>query len=289
MTGDLGSDPGRARARPSFLPPVDGYPPLPAGPAEQVPASEPPPRSAAGWTLALIAAAAVLVVSAFLPWAHAQIVVDLFGQPVGRDLGSVAGIDADDLVLAVPVLAVIAIALACGDLIGRDARVGVLAAIPGTLALLVCGVFALRLGDVRDSLPRTGLDVGYQITVHYGWYIAVIMSLLVVGFSLARPIAWRVSRPRPAADASAAEYEYAQQYYAQQYYADQQYWTDQQYYMDPSYYSEQQYDPGQQQPDQQNASEPFAAWPPQEAAPATEPPGAPKARRDADDAGKDQS
>ncbi|NVI91678.1 hypothetical protein HUX53_31500, partial [Actinomadura sp. BRA 177] len=33
MTGDLGSDAGRARSRPSFLPPVDGYPPPPGDPA----------------------------------------------------------------------------------------------------------------------------------------------------------------------------------------------------------------------------------------------------------------
>ncbi|WP_067791883.1 hypothetical protein [Actinomadura formosensis] len=196
MTGDLGSDAGRAHSRPSFLPPVDGYPPPAGTPAEAVPAPsvEPPRRRGTAVILALIAAASALLVSAFLPWAHAQVAVDLFGRTLSRDLGSVAGIDADDMILAVPVLAVIAIALACWDLLGRDARIGGLAAVPGTLALLVCGIFVLRLGDVRDDLPETGLDLGYQITVRYGWYLAVIASLFVIGFSLARPIGERVSR-----------------------------------------------------------------------------------------------
>ncbi|NVI91048.1 hypothetical protein [Actinomadura sp. BRA 177] len=157
----------------------------------------------------MIAAASALLVSAFLPWAHADVVLDLFGRTLSRDLGSVAGIDADDMVLAVPVLAVIAIALACWDLIGRDARIGGLAAVPGTLALLVCGIFVLRLGDVRDDLPETGLDLGYQITVRYGWYLAVVASLFLIGFSLARPISARVARSqRP----DQHQYQYQPQY-----------------------------------------------------------------------------
>ncbi|TDD32604.1 hypothetical protein E1287_22240 [Actinomadura sp. KC06] len=241
MTGDLGSDAGRARARPSFLPPVDGYPPAGEDPAEAVPAPLPaPPARGLAWIIAMIVAAGALLVSAFMPWARAQVVVELFGQPIGRDLGSVAGIDADDMVLAVPVLAVVAIALAFGDLAGRDARIGGLAAIPGTLTLLVCGLFVLRLGDVRDNLPRTGLDVGYQITVRYGWYLAVIASLLVVGFSLARPIGERVSKPRSRPD----------QYYPQ--YADQQNYASQQYYEGQQYYT---------YTGQQDQADPYAAWP----------------------------
>ncbi|MEV0662005.1 hypothetical protein ACIBI3_13175 [Actinomadura luteofluorescens] len=222
MTGDLGSDAGRARSRPSFLPPVDGYPPQHAGPAETVPAAPVPAprRGGAAWVFALIAAASALLVSAFLPWARAEIVVDLFGRPLSRDLGSIAGIDADDIVLAVPVLAVIAIALAAWDLIGRDARIGALAAVPGMLALLVCGIFVLRLGHVRDDLPQTGLDLGYQISIRFGWYLAVIASLLVVGFSLARPVSDKVSKSQRQPDQDYPQYpdqRYAEQRYPEQY------------------------------------------------------------------------
>jgi hypothetical protein len=149
MTGDLGSDAGRAQSRPSFLPPVDGYPPPPgdpAGPVPQPPAA-PAPRRGAPWIIAAIAA------------------------------------------------------------------------VPGALALLVCGIFVLRLGDVRDDLPETGLDLGYQITVRYGWYLAVVASLFVVGFSLARPIGARVARSQAP---DQYEYQYTQEQYQPQFaYPDQ--------------------------------------------------------------------
>ncbi|MCP9954623.1 hypothetical protein [Actinomadura madurae] len=240
MTGDLGSDAERARSRPTFLPPVDGYPPPPEAPATSTgdgaaPAGY-PPRRGTPWILAMIVAASALLVAAFLPWARAQVVVDLFGRTLSRDIGSLAGIDADGTVLAVPVLAVVSIALAAWDLIGRDARIGALAAVPGMLALLVCGLFVLRLDDVRDNLPDTGLDLGYQITVRFGWYLAVIASLLVVGFSLARPISERVSGHREA----------GQPHHPQYAHPDQQY-PDQQY---PDQYSDQRYSTGE-----------YAAWP----------------------------
>ncbi|SNR72160.1 hypothetical protein [Actinomadura mexicana] len=227
MTGDLGSDAGRARSRPSFLPPVDGYPPQHDGPAEAVPAApaSSPRRGGAAWVLALIAAASGLLVSAFLPWARAEVVVDLFGRSLSRDLGSVAGIDADDIVLAVPVLAVIAIALAAWDLIGRDARIGALAAVPGMLALLVCGIFVLRLGHVRDELPQTGLDLGYQITVRFGWYLTVVAALLVVGFSLARPVSDKVSKSQRQPDQDHPHHAYTDHAYTDRQYPTGEYPT----------------------------------------------------------------
>ncbi|MEV4007158.1 hypothetical protein [Actinomadura sp. NPDC049753] len=243
MTGDLGSDAGRARSRPSFLPPVDGYPPQHDGQAGTVPSppAASPRTGGAAWVLALIAAASLLLVSAFLPWARAEVVVDLFGRSLSRDLGSVAGIDADDIVLAVPVLAVIAIALAAWDLIGRDARIGALAAVPGMLALLVCGIFVLRLGHVRDDLPRTGLDLGYQITVRFGWYLAVVAALLVVGFSLARPVSDKVAKSQRQPDG-----DHPQHLSTDQQYVDQQ-------YTGPPY-------TGPQYPEQSPTGE-YAAWP----------------------------
>ncbi|WP_131741621.1 hypothetical protein [Actinomadura roseirufa] len=205
MTGDLGSGTGGQRSRPSFLPPEDGFAP-PGGPDGPfaVPAARTAGRGGA-WDLAMIVTASALLVSAFLPWARGRVVVDLFGRPLSRDLGSLAGIDADDLVLAVPVLALLAIGMACWDLAGRDARIGGLAAVPAGLALLACGVFVLRLGDVRDDLPPAvppgaGLDVGYQISVRYGWYVAIASSLLLIGVSLARPLAERAAAERAAAD-----------------------------------------------------------------------------------------
>lgn len=283
MTGDLGSEAGRERSRPSFLPPVDGYPPPRDATWEPAPeATAGRPRYGTAWTFATIIAAAALLVSAFLPWAHAQIIIELFGRPIGRDLGSLAGIDADTMVVAVPVLAVAAIALAFWDLIGRDARIGALAAIPGTLALLVCGIFVLRLDDVSDNLPRTGLDFGYQITIRYGWYLTVVTALLVVAFSLARPVAERVSKPRRQPDGDQRRPRYADQHHTDQHHTGQyytgQYYTDQQY-------ADQQYAGQWQHTDQRYAEDPYAAWPDEDRA---------WGRRDreapaGDDPGKDQS
>ncbi|WP_433238502.1 hypothetical protein [Actinomadura nitritigenes] len=222
MTGDLGSDAGRARPRPSFLPP-EGAPPD-AVPAEPGPPPEPPaPPRRAGWDLAVIAASAVLVVSAFLPWAHAQTVLDLFGRSLVRDQGSVAGIDADNLVLAVPVLAVVAIVMAFWNLVARDPRIGALAAVPAVLSLATCGIFVLRLGGVPDRMPNYGLNLTYQVSLRYGWFLAVAMSLLLAVFSLVRPISDRLA----GRDGEGQEHS-AQQYAAAQQYADQQrYWAEQ--------------------------------------------------------------
>jgi hypothetical protein len=227
MTGDLGSDAGRARPRPSFLPPEGGPPdPVPAEPGPPPAPPAPGPRRA-GWDLAVIAVSAVLVVSAFLPWAHAQTVLDLFGRSLVRDQGSVAGIDADNLVLAVPVLAVVAIVMAFWNLVARDPRIGALAAVPAILSLVTCGIFVLRLGDVPNRLPDYGLDLTYQVSLRYGWFLAVAMSLLLAVFSLVRPISDRLAAKDGGRPGTEQEYA-AQQYAAVQQYAEQQrYWAEQ--------------------------------------------------------------
>ncbi|OLT33550.1 hypothetical protein BJF79_34445 [Actinomadura sp. CNU-125] len=219
MTGDLGSDAGGARSRPQFLPPDDGLPPpVDAAPPPPVPEPPEPRRGGIGWSLGLIASAAALLVSAFLPWARASVVVDLFGSAITREVATAAGIDADDVILAVPVFAVVAIVMASWDLLARDSRITALAAVPGVLSLLACLLFLLRLGDARDDLPTGGLDVGYEISVQYGWFVAVAASLLVTGFSLARPISARLGagRARPHPPEQYAPEQYAPDpYYAQ--------------------------------------------------------------------------
>ncbi|MFD0899833.1 hypothetical protein [Actinomadura sediminis] len=261
MTGDLGSDAGGARSRPQFLPPDDGLPPPGPGDAVPEPVPEPAPdeprRGGLGWSIALIASAAVLLVSAFLPWARASVVVDLFGSAITREVATAAGIDADDVVLSVPVFAVVAIVMACWDLLARDTRITGLAAVPGVLSLLACLLFLLRLGDARDDLPAGGLDVGYEISVLYGWYVAVAASLLVTGFSLARPISARLGgrgRPGPYPPEAYAQEQHAQEQYTQDQYTQDQY-AQEQYY---GQYQNAQYQNGNYTPD------PNAVWPQQD-------------------------
>jgi hypothetical protein len=188
---DRAQDP---RPRPAFLPPVDGSArPAPGAVADPPPGDPAPPVN--GWNLGVIAAGALLLISAFLPWARARITLDLFGRRLTRDVGTVVGLEADTVVAAVPVLAMAAIAMAFWGVVGRDARVSALAAVPGALSLLVCGLFALRLDDLGDRLALGDLPVGHEISVIAGWYLAVAMSLLVLCFSLARPLlGWLASR-----------------------------------------------------------------------------------------------
>jgi hypothetical protein len=189
------------RTRPAFLPPVEGHPPPAYG--VPYPARDDAARHGTPWNIGVIIAGAVLLVSAFLPWAEARITIDLFGRLLSRDLGSVAGLEADNVVVAVPVLAMVAIAMAFWGIVGRDTRVSALACVPGLLALLVCGLFVLRLDDIKDRLAAEDLSVGYQIAVVNGWYLAVAMSLLVVGFSLARPLTRRIGAARSGASVAA--------------------------------------------------------------------------------------
>jgi hypothetical protein len=191
-----GDQPRDPRARPAFLPPVDGHPPPPAYQAVY-PAPRDPAAQGVLWNIGVIIAGAVLLVSAFLPWAEARITIDLFGRVLSRDLGTVAGLEADNVVVAVPVLAMIAVAMAFWGIIGRDTRVSALAALPGALSLLVCALFVLRLDEIKNRLASDELSVGYQIAVVTGWYLAVAMSLLVIGFSVARPILRRVASRSP--------------------------------------------------------------------------------------------
>lgn len=199
--------------RPDFLPP-SGHPRLgqalvpPAQPL--VPSIEPPaPRTPfwAGtlWNVGVLVAAAALLVSAFLPWAAARMVLRAFGTTITRELGSATGLDADGMIAAIPVLALVALGMAFWGLIADDPRVSSLTAVPGGMALVTSGIFLVRLDETSDRLVGSDTPFGYEIVPAYGWYLAVAASLLVLGFGLARPVVARVSSSRPAARPDPAE------------------------------------------------------------------------------------
>ncbi|MBW8483536.1 hypothetical protein [Actinomadura parmotrematis] len=215
MSGDQGSEGPARAARPRFLPPEQD----PAEPAADVPAADvpaagatadvpaagattgavPPPGGASAWALATVAAAAALLVSAFLPWAHATFGVSIFGQVLPERTVTAAGIEADGTVLVVPVLAVTAIVLAVWGLLGRDRWIALLTAVPGALALVACLVFLVRLERGAEEMAGRDEVFGAQteVALDYGWYLAVAASLLVLGLGLARPVVARVARRSP--------------------------------------------------------------------------------------------
>ncbi|GAA2576169.1 hypothetical protein SMC26_12525 [Actinomadura fulvescens] len=209
MSGDQGPDAHASRSRPEFLPPVDGHPP-PVQPAVATPPEDPPAAASADvpdagpsrgsgsagtwWNILVVCAAAVLLISAFLPWARARVVVDAFGQTLTHDLGEAAGIDADGMVVAVPVLAMTAVGMAIWGIAARDVRISSLTAVPGALALMVCTLFMLRLDEATHDLADQSTLLPYDVNLAYGWYVAVAASLLVLGFSLLRPLIGRGRR-----------------------------------------------------------------------------------------------
>ncbi|MFG1999651.1 hypothetical protein ACGFNU_10940 [Spirillospora sp. NPDC048911] len=245
MSGDQGPDARAGRSRPDFLPPADDRPPAVQPATEQAPetppatAAAPGPVSSSGpvsspdsgsdpagtwWNIMVICAASALLVAAFLPWVRARVVVDAFGQTLTHDLGEAAGIEADGMVLAVPVLALTAVGMAVWGIAARDTRISFLTAVPGGLALLVCTLFLLRLDDASEGLGGESTLLPYDVTPAYGWYVSAAMSLLVLGFSLVRPLVDRGRRdggqvrrqPHPPQQPDAAQQQYVNQQYASQ-------------------------------------------------------------------------
>lgn len=203
MTGDVG--------RPQFLPPEEQPPEAAAEPPEPAPAPAAAavrPRAGTVWSVLTVLAAGTLLVSAFLPWARLEMITELLGASVRDDLGSVAGIEADSTVVVVPVLALSASVVALWGAVGRDARIASLAALPGSLALVACALFALRLRRMGDRFGGDGALIASRThaSLAYGWYLCVAAALLVVGFSLARPLRrarGRVGRRAPAVQPAA--------------------------------------------------------------------------------------
>ncbi|WP_026411909.1 hypothetical protein [Actinomadura oligospora] len=190
MTGDMG--------RPQFLPPEEQPPEPVPDPGPEPAAEQPSPvaarsRAAAVWSALTVLSSLALLISAFLPWARLEMVTELLGASIRDDLGPVAGIEADGTVVVVPVLALSAAVVALWGAAGRDARIAALAALPGSLALVACVLFALRLHRTGDRYGEQGALIASHthVSLAYGWYLAVGAALLVVGTGLVRPFARR--------------------------------------------------------------------------------------------------
>lgn len=175
MSGDQGR-------RPSFLPPAD----VAEQDAEPADTAEVRPRPGSAWAVATTFAGALLLVAPFLEWVKASLVLTGLGQAIRQDIATEAGVNADGSAQLIPVLAALAIGMACWGLLAADARISGLAAVPGVLAALGCAVFMLRLGRFRAEVNGRGAAFGsLEIQAGYGWYLALAASLLVTGLSVA--------------------------------------------------------------------------------------------------------
>jgi hypothetical protein len=150
------------------------------------------------------------------------------------------------------VLAVVAIVMAFWNLVARDPRIGALAAVPAILSLVTCAIFVLRLKHVADDMPQTGLNLTYQVSLRYGWFLAVAMSLLLTAFSLVRPIADRLSGKKAGSEQAYAGAQWGDQPWGDQQYAGGRYAGQE--------YAGQEYG-GHEYGGQRYAADPGAVWP----------------------------
>lgn len=177
------------RPRPGFLPPLARTPAEPPdGAAHEPPALPSHPTGAvksARLGVMTIVATVVMMLSAFLPWAHAETNLTFLGRSLGRDLGSIAGVDADGSARLIPALALVALGVVVWGMIAENPRIGTYAAAPGGLALLCCGIFLIRLNDAQDGIDFGPAGLDYALTLGYGWFVAAAAALILTGLSLA--------------------------------------------------------------------------------------------------------
>ncbi|GGS47793.1 hypothetical protein GCM10010156_03190 [Planobispora rosea] len=151
------------------------------------PTAVPAPASAPGRALpiAVVAAGALLVVSAFLPWAGITADIVFFGSVSER----VRGVDDWSGMLALisgaaaTALGAVAALGIAGAADGR--RFTALATLPGAITVLVLLIF---LSDPQGRAENASIDLGglmrIQPTVEYGWFAALAAALAVTALGI---------------------------------------------------------------------------------------------------------
>ncbi|MEV4173473.1 MULTISPECIES: hypothetical protein [unclassified Nonomuraea] len=138
------------------------------------------PRVRRGYPLAVMAAGALLVFCAVLPWAGLQATSSLIGGGVASDVRGI-----DDTFGVYTLLAGL-VALGCG-LVGTLAhpRLAALAVVPGGVALLVLVLFVTDGSGLQD---RISIDLGELLSIEpvirFGWFGALGCAVAVVLLSL---------------------------------------------------------------------------------------------------------
>ncbi|MBG0828943.1 hypothetical protein HS041_14305 [Planomonospora sp. ID67723] len=130
------------------------------------------PESGRTLPVAVIVAGALLVVTAFLPWAGIRADIVVIGSVSER----IRGVDDWPGVLAM-VSGTVAAALGVMAVM-NDRRFTALAALPGAITVLVLLVF---LSDPQGRAESASIDIGglvrVQPTVEYGWFAALAAAL----------------------------------------------------------------------------------------------------------------
>ncbi|MEV5895259.1 hypothetical protein [Nonomuraea fuscirosea] len=137
------------------------------------------PKLRRGYPLAVIAAGALLVFCAVLPWAGLQATSGLIGAGVASDVRGI-----DDPFGVYTLIAGLA-ALGCGlaGLLSRP-RLAALALVPGGAAVLVLVLFVTQGSGLRD---RISFDFGELLSIEpvirFGWFAALACALAIVALA----------------------------------------------------------------------------------------------------------
>lgn len=150
---------------------ADFLPPQPSGKQERKPRT--------GYALAVVAAGALLVFCAILPWAGIEARSDLIGSGITKDMRGV-----DDSSGVYTLLAgLAAAAFGVTGLLTRRPWTA-LAILPGAAAATLLVMF---VAGPRDAGDRVSVDIGGVLSIEpvlrYGWFTALASALAVIAFA----------------------------------------------------------------------------------------------------------
>ncbi|MBO2445629.1 hypothetical protein J4573_00855 [Actinomadura barringtoniae] len=152
-----------------------------------------------------------MAVAVLLPWVQVTVQASdvLPSAPSGKTLakGTGNGLDSDVTVGWLTLLcAIAAAALGVLGTVRRDGRLTGAAAIPGVASMGTLLVVLARLdtakSKVLDKLPRLPSAIAaairrhIHVTLDIGWYLALLMSLVVMGVAVAAFLASAKQRPQ---------------------------------------------------------------------------------------------
>lgn len=128
---------------------------------------------------AAMGAAVLLLISTFLPWASVK--ASVFGRSFSQ---SASGFD-DWTGKMTALLALVVVGMVVAGIVTKNAKLATIAAAPGGLALLLVLVFLLRLSNAKKDLGVIANSANVDVSLGFGWFLALLLSLAVVGLSVA--------------------------------------------------------------------------------------------------------
>lgn len=127
----------------------------------------------------VVGAGLLLLAAGFLPWLRVGWVAGLMGGVIRGVPSDFSGVRADGTGSVVALCGCAAVALVpVGYVVRRAATAIALSALPGGTSLLACLIFALRQRQFGEGPGSQIVHVTFDL--RYGWYVALIASLILL-------------------------------------------------------------------------------------------------------------